>query len=139
MPVMGGGRSGPHASVMVGFSRISPSARAMWQRPRMHGVTRCAPRLRPGRTNCLRWPRRLVRGSGATQRCPICRAPAALAALERDRAVASYQPYWALRVHLLCPEAADDEAIAAYRQAVGLSESPAAPDFLAREAAAVKE
>jgi len=41
--------------------------------------------------------------------------------------------------HLLCLEGADEEAIDAYRQAVGLSESPAAPDFLAREAAAVKE
>jgi hypothetical protein len=41
--------------------------------------------------------------------------------------------------HLLRLDGADDDAIAAYRQAVGLSESPAVHDFLAREAAAVKE
>jgi len=38
-------------------------------------------------------------------------APAVSTALDRD--VASYQPYWSLRVHLLRLEGADYDAIAA--------------------------
>lgn len=66
---------------------------------------------------------------------------AALAALDAldAHAVASYQPYWALRAHLLRREGRAREAIAAYQRAIGLSESSAVRSFLAREAAAAKE
>jgi RNA polymerase sigma-70 factor (ECF subfamily) len=53
--------------------------------------------------------------------------------------VASYQPYWALRAHLLRREGAVDWALTAYNRAIGLSESPAVRNFLSREAATVKE
>ena len=103
-------------------------------------MTRRTPRLRPGRKDRLRWPRRLVRGLGALRSAvPCCRGAGGVdGARALDRDVTSYQPYWSLRVHLLRLEGADDDAIAAYRQAVGLGESPVVRDFLAREVAAVK-
>lgn len=56
---------------------------------------------------------------------------AALAALPAD-AMATYQPYWALRAHLLTRLDRADEAGAARSRAVGLSEDPAVRAFLAR-------
>ena len=55
-----------------------------------------------------------------------------LACLDRlDPAdVGSYQPYWAVRAHLLCRAGRLEDAIAAYDIAVGLSESPALRRFL---------
>jgi RNA polymerase sigma-70 factor (ECF subfamily) len=56
----------------------------------------------------------------------------ALAALGEIPAadVASYQPYWALRGHLLTALGRAPEAREAYARAIGLSEDPAARDFL---------
>jgi RNA polymerase sigma-70 factor (ECF subfamily) len=47
-----------------------------------------------------------------------------------QEAVRSYQPYWALRAHLLARTGAVEEARAAYHLAIGLSEDPAVRDFL---------
>jgi RNA polymerase sigma-70 factor (ECF subfamily) len=45
-------------------------------------------------------------------------------------AVRSYQPYWALRGHLLRRLARPDDADAAYSRAAGLSEDSAVREFL---------
>ena len=62
-------------------------------------------------------------------------AEAGLAALGAipDDAVRSYQPYWALRAHLLKRLSRVEEAGPAYARAIGLSEDRAVRDFLARE------
>ena len=53
----------------------------------------------------------------------------ALAAIPAE-AVATYQPYWALRGHLLATLARADEARDSYARAIGLSEDPAVREFL---------
>jgi RNA polymerase sigma-70 factor (ECF subfamily) len=62
-------------------------------------------------------------------------AEAGLAALDAvpPSAVTSYQPYWALRAHLLRALGRTAEARAAYARAIGLSEDPAVRAFLAGE------
>jgi RNA polymerase sigma-70 factor (ECF subfamily) len=57
----------------------------------------------------------------------------ALQALAAD-SIASYQPYWALRAHLLRALGRLSEAAPAYARAIGLSEDPAVRAFLARAA-----
>jgi predicted RNA polymerase sigma factor len=59
-------------------------------------------------------------------------AATALAALAEvpEADVAAYQPFWALRAHLLAALGRASEARDAYRRAIGLSEDPAARDFL---------
>jgi predicted RNA polymerase sigma factor len=61
-------------------------------------------------------------------------ALAALDGIAQD-AVATYQPYWALRAHLLKKSGRAREANDAYRRAIGLSEDPAVRDFLKTSAA----
>jgi RNA polymerase sigma-70 factor (ECF subfamily) len=58
---------------------------------------------------------------------------AALAAIPAA-AVSAYQPYWALRAHLLRKLRRADEARDAYERAIGLSEDPAVREFLVAEA-----
>ena len=48
--------------------------------------------------------------------------------------VTSYQPYWALRAHLLACLGSAVAAAEAYARAIGLSEDPAVRDFLVRRA-----
>ena len=55
---------------------------------------------------------------------------AALDAMPMDVVIA-YQPYWALRAHLLQAFGRVDEARDAYARAIGLSEDPAVREFLA--------
>lgn len=59
-------------------------------------------------------------------------AAPALALLDRleQRSIASYQPYWAVRAHLLAELDENDAATDAYRIAIGLSDSPAVRAFL---------
>lgn len=59
-------------------------------------------------------------------------AAPALVLLDRleQRAIASYQPYWAVRAHLLSELGENDAAMEAYRIAIGLSDSPAVRTFL---------
>jgi len=56
---------------------------------------------------------------------------AVLEALDLD-AVSSYQPYWAVRAHLLQRLGRTPEASAAYDRAIGLAEDPAIRAFLLR-------
>jgi predicted RNA polymerase sigma factor len=58
----------------------------------------------------------------------------ALDALPPD-AIGSYQPYWALRAHLLKSLGRTAEAKEAYARAIGLSEDPAAREFLVAQEA----
>ena len=48
--------------------------------------------------------------------------------------VNAYQPYWALRAHLLRRLGRTAEARDAYRRAIGLSEDRAVREFLAAQA-----
>ena len=63
---------------------------------------------------------------------------AALDALPSD-AVSTYQPYWALRAHLLKRLGRATDAREAYARAIGVSEDMAVRDFLARQASAEGE
>jgi len=64
----------------------------------------------------------------------------ALAALADITAsdVVAYQPYWALRGHLLAALGRADEARDCYTRAIGLSEDPATRTFLAERAAEIQ-
>jgi len=57
---------------------------------------------------------------------------AALAAIDAvsQEVVATHQPFWALRAHLLRRLGRTDEAMLAYERAIGLTEDPAVRDFL---------
>ena len=57
---------------------------------------------------------------------------AVLDAIESD-AVSSYQPYWAVRAHLLQHLGKTPEALAAYDRAIGLAEDPAVREFLLKK------
>ncbi len=57
----------------------------------------------------------------------------ALVAIPPD-AIASYQPYWAVRAHLLTRLGRAEAAREAYARAIGLSENSAVREFLARRA-----
>jgi predicted RNA polymerase sigma factor len=67
-------------------------------------------------------------------------AEAALAALDAmpSEAIASYQPYWALRAYLLRAGHRTTEAKDAYARAIGLTEDAAAREFLITQMAAVR-
>ncbi|MGC2638434.1 MAG: DUF6596 domain-containing protein [Acidobacteriaceae bacterium] len=61
-------------------------------------------------------------------------AAAGLAALDlvaADRRVENYQPYWAVRAHLLARTDLHEEARQAYRLAMGLERDPAVREYLA--------
>ena len=57
---------------------------------------------------------------------------AALAVLDAIASddVSAYQPYWAVRAHLLQRLGKTHEAVAAYDRAIGLAEDPALREFL---------
>ncbi|MBB3658099.1 RNA polymerase sigma-70 factor (ECF subfamily) [Rhizobium sp. BK650] len=63
----------------------------------------------------------------------------ALALLDdlEQHAVGSYQPYWAVRAHLLSELGESDAGAEAYRIAIGLSDSPAVNSFLTGKLQAV--
>jgi RNA polymerase sigma-70 factor (ECF subfamily) len=68
------------------------------------------------------------------------RGPAAgLEALDEidARAVLTYQPYWAVRAHLLAQLGRPEAAREAYSQAIGLAEDPAVREFLVRSQLAI--
>ena len=66
----------------------------------------------------------------------MIRGLALLGEIDADM-VRSYQPYWAARAHLLAKASLYDEALAAYDQAIGLSEDPAVRTFLQEKAGLV--
>ena len=57
---------------------------------------------------------------------------AALDAIRPDQ-IASYQPYWVLRAHLLKQLGHSDDAAEAYTRAIGLTEDTAVREFLTSE------
>ena len=57
---------------------------------------------------------------------------AVLNTIESD-AVSSYQPYWAVRAHLLQQLGKSPEATDAYDRAIGLTEDPAVREFLLKK------
>ena len=65
-------------------------------------------------------------------------AEAGLAALDAipGAAIARYQPYWALRAHLLGALGHASDTAEAYARAIDLAEDPAARRFLAAKCAA---
>ena len=60
-------------------------------------------------------------------------AMAALATVEGDERVRTYQPYWAARAELLARSGDRDEARAAYEIAIGMESDPAVRRFLERK------
>jgi RNA polymerase sigma-70 factor (ECF subfamily) len=68
-------------------------------------------------------------------------AQAALAALDAmdSRDIAAYQPYWAVRAHLLAEQGNTARAFEAYTTAIGLSQSQAVRRFLSGKQAALAE
>ena len=62
---------------------------------------------------------------------------AALDALASD-GIENYQPYWALRAHLLGRLGRIDQASEAYAYAIGLSQDAAVREFLATQSAALR-
>ena len=76
-----------------------------------------------------------VRWSAAPRPWPTpATPPAGLAALDAidSRSVLNYQPYWAVRAHLLARLGKTEAAREAYSQAIGLCEDRAVRDFLIR-------
>ena len=74
-------------------------------------------------------------GACVSQAAVIGRAQGAAAGLQRlnqmaERDIASYQPYWAVRAHLLAEAGETESAIVAYRTAIGLSDSSSVREFL---------
>jgi RNA polymerase sigma-70 factor (ECF subfamily) len=57
---------------------------------------------------------------------------AVLNAIEPE-AVSCYQPYWAVRAHLLQQLERRPEALDAYDRAIGLAEDPAVREFLLKK------
>jgi len=102
-----------------------------------------ADRARSGRTDwdaIVLFYEHLVRiaptlGARVAQAAAVSEARGAAAALmlldALDRGVvAAYQPYWAVRAHLLRQLGQMDAATAAYDRAIGLTEDPAIRQFL---------
>jgi len=78
-------------------------------------------------------------GAQVSRACAIGAADGAAAGLQAldtidAGQVASYQPYWAARAHLLGARGDTDAARAAYARAGGLTSQPAVRDYLARAA-----
>ena len=63
---------------------------------------------------------------------PVLGFTPALDGLESE-SVASYQPYWAVRAHLLQRVGKTCEALDAYDRAIGLAEDPAVREFLIKK------
>jgi RNA polymerase sigma-70 factor (ECF subfamily) len=63
---------------------------------------------------------------------PSAGADAGLAAIDAipRESIATYQPYWALRAHVLKRLGRDAEAAQAFERAIGLSEDRAVREFL---------
>ena len=57
---------------------------------------------------------------------------AALDMVASDRRMESYQPYWAVRAHLLASAGDHDGAVRAFQLAMGLERDPAVRDYLSR-------
>ena len=105
-----------------------------------------AERVRSGRTEwgpILRFYEQLVRLSPtigaytgyAAAVAEACGPDAGLAVLDRiePRLVADYQPYWAVRAHLLQQLGRIPESKTAFDRAIGLAEDPAVRQFLLRK------
>ncbi|MBB5572904.1 MULTISPECIES: RNA polymerase sigma factor [Rhizobium] len=74
-------------------------------------------------------------GARVSQAAVIGRAQGAAAGLHKlnqlaERDILSYQPYWAVRAHLLAETGETESAVTAYRTAIGLSNSSAVREFL---------
>lgn len=90
------------------------------------GLIRCAPTIgaRVGYAAALAEARGTQAGFAALEAIPA-------------EALTAYQPYWALRAHLLSALGRADEARHAYTRAIGLSEDAAVRTFLAGQAPGV--
>ena len=86
----------------------------------------CSPRRPPARLSAARrpLPKRRVRRRDSTPSIAI-----------DPSSIKSYQPYWAVRAHLLRRAGRVDEALGAYDRAIGLTEDAATRQFLLRRRA----
>jgi len=115
------------AAIQSAHARRSATGRTDWEAIALlyEGLLLCAPTTgaRVGHAAALA----NVRG-----------AELGLRALEaiRPEQIASYQPYWALRAHLLKQVGRADDAADAYARAIGLAEDAAVREFLTAESRA---
>ncbi len=120
------GRFQLEASIQSAHARRTATGRTDWEAIALlyEGLLLCAGTIgaRVGHAAALAQ----ARGAGS--------GLAALDAIPRD-SVVTYQPYWALRAHLLKRLGRADEAAQAFARAIGLSEDSAVREFLAGEAA----
>jgi hypothetical protein len=118
------GRFQLEAAIQSAHARRARTGRTDWEAIALlyEGLLRCAPAIgaRVGHAAALAEARGA--GSGLT----------ALDAIPAD-AVRAYQPYWALRAHLLRSLGRVAEARPAYDRAMGLTDDGAVREFLARE------
>jgi RNA polymerase sigma-70 factor (ECF subfamily) len=115
------GRFQLEAAIQSAHAHRAVSGRTDWEAIAVlyEGLLRCAPPVgaRVGHAAALGEARGWTAGL------------AALEGLSADD-VAGYQPYWALRGHMLCALGRRAEARAAYERAIGLSEDRAVREFL---------
>lgn len=120
------GRFQLEAAIQSAHARRAVTGRTDWEAIALlyEGLLRCAPTIgaRVGHAAALAE----ARGADA--------GLTALDALVPD-AIRTYQPYWALRAHLLKSVGRAAEAKRAYAQAIGMCEDPAAREFLVGQAA----
>ena len=81
---------------------------------------------------------RIGQSAALAHRCGAAAGLAVLDALDPSQ-VGSYQPFWALRAHLLRLVGETNGAKDAYTRAIGLAGNPAVRTFLARESGAITE
>ena len=116
------GRFQLEAAIQSAHAQRGHTGRTDWDAIALlyEGLVRIAPTVGA----CVGWAAALAEARGAGS---------ALTALDTmpSAVIASYQPYWALRAHLLARLGRADEAAGAYSRAIGLSEDEAVLAFLA--------
>ncbi|HKW90868.1 MAG TPA: DUF6596 domain-containing protein, partial [Methylomirabilota bacterium] len=123
------GRFQLEAAIQSAHAHRAHSGRTDWEAIALlyEGLVRIAPTIGA----------RVSQAAALVEACDTDSALTALGGIPAE-AIASYQPYWALRAHLLGTLARAEEAAHAYVRAIELSEDPAVRVFLAEKAAALR-
>ena len=121
------GRFQLEAAIQSAHARRMATGRTDWEAIALlyEGLLRCAPTIgaRVGHAAALAEVRGTEAGLGALDAIP-------------NESIATYQPYWALKAHLLKRLGRDAEAAQAFERAIGLSEDRAVREFLVAAAQA---
>jgi len=121
------GRFQLEAAIQSAHARRMATGRTDWEAIALlyEGLLLCAPTIgaRVGHAAALAEVRGTEAGLGALDAIP-------------NESIATYQPYWALKAHLLKRLGRDAEAAQAFERAIGLSEDRAVREFLVAAAQA---